>query len=255
GQGESSKTTFLKQRQSLYAHDISLDDCKVWQNIIYDNLTSTLRLFVKFHKQCSENIQQEPFPKALLTKAIETRVEELYDAIDAGIGEQLPSDFSFIFRSLYGTPTFQTALHACQVNQVPSNLQYYLMNLERLCAQDFLPDDEDILHTRVRTTGISNIVLDSHAHAEKNRMGEAFMLFESVANSHYFTKSRMILCFTRMDVFEKKLRSGATRVQEHITGYYGPPTDPSAVKEYFADKFAELLRNRDMDIHYLDATD
>jgi len=40
-----------------------------------------------------------------------------------------------------------------------------LLHLDRLCAEDFVPTDEDILHARVRTTGISNNTFQVRDHA------------------------------------------------------------------------------------------
>jgi hypothetical protein len=42
GQGESSKSTFLKQMQCIYDSGFSMDERKEWRAIIYENLVNTL---------------------------------------------------------------------------------------------------------------------------------------------------------------------------------------------------------------------
>jgi hypothetical protein len=54
GTGESSKTTFLKQMQSLYSYKDLMDDGLGWRNIIYDNLRSAFRMLLSVYVEDDE---------------------------------------------------------------------------------------------------------------------------------------------------------------------------------------------------------
>lgn len=82
------------------------------------------------------------------------------------------------------------------------------------------------------------------------------MLWESIANSHWFAKSSMILFLNKMDLFREKLpRSPITNYG--FTDYHGPPADDKAASKYFLEKFKALSRNPDKEIygHFTNATD
>lgn len=90
----------------------------------------------------------------------------------------------------------------------------------------------------------------------QNQMNEALMLWESIANSHWFTKSALILFLNKMDLFKEKLaRSPITA--HGFTDYQGGPEDAKQVSRYFMDKFRALSRNPDKEIygHFTNATD
>ncbi|KAL2262932.1 hypothetical protein VTK26DRAFT_8922 [Humicola hyalothermophila] len=87
-------------------------------------------------------------------------------------------------------------------------------------------------------------------------MNEALMLWESIANSHWFTKSALILFLNKIDLFREKLpRSPITA--HGFTDYHGPPDDADRASKYFMDKFRALNRNPDKEIygHFTTATD
>lgn len=82
------------------------------------------------------------------------------------------------------------------------------------------------------------------------------MLWESIANSHWFAKSALILFLNKMDLFKEKIsRSPITAYG--FTDYHGPPNDWKHASKYFMDKFKALNRNHEKEIygHFTNATD
>ena len=90
----------------------------------------------------------------------------------------------------------------------------------------------------------------------QNQMNEALMLWESIANSHWFIKSALILFLNKMDLFREKLPKSP--ITDHgFTDYHGPKDDYKAASKYFLDKFRALNRNTEKEIygHFTNATD
>jgi hypothetical protein len=88
-------------------------------------------------------------------------------------------------------------------------------------------------------------------------MMEALVLFESLANTNFLTHSKLILCFTKMDVFERDIRTGRSPIREnkYFRDCPGQPTDVTAGRDFITAKFTRLLQYpRDIYIYYLDAT-
>jgi guanine nucleotide-binding protein subunit alpha len=93
-------------------------------------------------------------------------------------------------------------------------------------------------------------------HVPQNQMNEALMLWESIANSHWFAKSAMILFLNKMDLFKEKLPKSPIS-KYGFTDYHGPEDDYKAASKYFLDKFRALSRNPEKEIygHFTNATD
>lgn len=89
-----------------------------------------------------------------------------------------------------------------------------------------------------------------------NQMNEALMLWESIANSHWFTKSALILFLNKMDLFKEKIATSP--ITSHgFVDYQGPVEDWKQASKYFMDKFRALNRNPEKEIygHFTNATD
>ncbi|KAH0536824.1 G-Protein alpha subunit [Glutinoglossum americanum] len=86
-------------------------------------------------------------------------------------------------------------------------------------------------------------------------MHEAFMLFESISNSRWFTKTALILFLNKMDLFRAKLTTNP--IQKYFPDYDGPDEDERAASGYFRARFLELCRDEKKEVytHFTNATD
>ena len=82
------------------------------------------------------------------------------------------------------------------------------------------------------------------------------MLWESIANSHWFASTALILFLNKMALFKEKL-PGSPITHHGFTDYQGSPTDWKQSSKYFMDKFRALNRNVEKEIygHFTNATD
>ncbi|KAI9717659.1 MAG: G-Protein alpha subunit [Candelaria pacifica] len=90
---------------------------------------------------------------------------------------------------------------------------------------------------------------------DANQMQEALMLFESIANSQWFSKSAIILFLNKIDLFKQKL--AYSRITKYFPDYRDDPEDANKASKYFADRFKGLNRNPQKEIysHFTNATD
>lgn len=75
-------------------------------------------------------------------------------------------------------------------------------------------------------------------------MVEALVLWESVANSVWFTKSSMILFLNKADVFAAKIRDPGQQIQATFPDYTGRPGNYSDGVSYFKQRFMSLSRGQ-----------
>ena len=87
-------------------------------------------------------------------------------------------------------------------------------------------------------------------------MQEALTLFESLVNSeNWWKESEMFLCFTKIDNFSKKIKSGMRPLNEWFPEYEGSTTDVITCMEYITKRFIDLIQQRsELEIFYVNAT-
>ena len=73
------------------------------------------------------------------------------------IGSCPPVEVINSLKYLWSTPSIQKAYERRNEFQLIDSASYFLDDLDRICRSDYDPKDEDILRTRVRTTGIVKI--------------------------------------------------------------------------------------------------
>ena len=67
------------------------------------------------------------------------------------------------------------------------------------------------------------------------------MLFESISNSRWFTKTSLILFLNKMDLFRAKLATSP--ITKYFPDYEGDAEDAVEASRYFRDRFLELSRD------------
>lgn len=83
------------------------------------------------------------------------------------------------------------------------------------------------------------------------------MLFESIANSKYFTKSSLILFLNKIDLFREKVQRGTAPIRKYFPDYTGSDRDVESGQEFFKQKFKNQVRDADKPVYvyFTNATD
>lgn len=87
-------------------------------------------------------------------------------------------------------------------------------------------------------------------------MQEALMLWESIANSHWFKRSALILFLNKMDLFKAKVPTSLI-TRHGFSDFRGDVRSWQETSKYFCDKFVALNRTttREVYSHFTNATD
>merc|ERR1711920_273703 len=175
---------------------------------------------------------------------------------------------------------------------------FYLSQVQRIAAADYLPSTQDVLRARVRTTGIVQtefkvknlkfVMYDmggqrnerrkwihafDNVHAvvfvaalsefdqalfedeAQNRMEEALVLFDQIANSRWFSDAAMILFLNKKDLFAQKIAS--KNVSQYFSGFGGDDRDFDDTSAFFKEQFLSRVKNKNKTVytHVTCATD
>ncbi|KAJ8129034.1 hypothetical protein O1611_g4599 [Lasiodiplodia mahajangana] len=261
GAGESGKSTVLKQMKLIYAQGFSKTEKLEWKPVVLINVIQSLRLIFEAMEDYSiefELEENERFPDAVVEKA--------WPSLQAA-DMSLLTEKQRPIKSLWRDAGVQKAILKGNEYALHDNIAYFCDDVDRLWDKNYVPTDQDLLRTRLRTTGITETVFDlgqltyrmfdvggQRSERKKwihcfenvnsllflvaisgydqclvedkdgNQMNEALMLWESIANSHWFAKSALILFLNKMDLFREKLVSSPI-TSYGFTDYRGPPDD------------------------------
>ncbi|KAK3365828.1 guanine nucleotide binding protein, alpha subunit [Lasiosphaeria ovina] len=290
GAGESGKSTVLKQMKLIYSQGFSKGEKLEWKPVIFANIVQSFRMIFDAMNELDIHFESEENEKNMAHIMVDYEMTA---------DEPLPTDYLEPIKKLWLDGGVRAAIEKGNEYALHDNLDYFCADLDRVWDKGYVPTDQDLLRSRLRTTGITETVFDlgqltyrmfdvggQRSERKKwihcfenvgcllflvaisgydqclledkdgNQMNEALMLWESIANSHWFTKSALILFLNKMDLFKEKL--GKSPITAHgFTDYHGPPGDFKQASKYFMDKFRALNRNPEKEIygHFTNATD
>ncbi|KAI9697781.1 MAG: hypothetical protein M1836_004457 [Candelina mexicana] len=255
--GESGKSTVLKQMKLLYAEGFPASEREEWRATIFSNLINAFKVILDAMEEYGiefGNPANAEYAGIILAEP------------EIGPKQVFPLDF--------------------------------FEDIDRLFTKDYLPNDQDVLRSRLRTTGITETIFElgtltyrmfdvggQRSERKKwihcfesvncllflvaisgydqclvedkdaNQMQEALMLFESIANSQWFSKSAIILFLNKIDLFKQKI--AYSPISKYFPDYRDDPTDWKQASRYFAERFKGLNRNPQKEIytHFTNATD
>jgi guanine nucleotide-binding protein subunit alpha len=290
GAGESGKSTILKQMKLIYTAGFTKSERLEVKPVILGNIVQSFRLIHDIMNEMELSFEN---PENNENMAV------FPDKLEVRSNDPMPANFLAPIKALWVDASVKQAVNKGNEFALHDNLEYFINDVDRLWAPDWIPSDQDVLRSRLRTTGITEARFDlgqltysmfdvggQRSERKKwihcfenvncllflvaisgydqclvedkdgNQMNEALMLWESVANSHWFTKSAMILFLNKMDLFREKLAKSPISNYGFID-FHGPPDDEKAASKYFLEKFKALNRNPEKEIygHCTNATD
>ncbi|CAF9939526.1 hypothetical protein IMSHALPRED_001540 [Imshaugia aleurites] len=127
GAGESGKSTILKQMRIIYSEGFRLDERKEVRQVIFSNMIVAFKIIAEEMRELGLEYENEK--------------SQEYERIIASAADIGPDD------------TFPTQ---CQM----AMKGLYYSNIDRLFAKDYLPSDQDVLRSRLRTTGITETLFE-----------------------------------------------------------------------------------------------
>lgn len=140
GAGESGKSTIFKQMKILYGQAWDSDELASLKPVVFANVIQNMRLVLEFAEQTGISLGDD--------QSLGKSFAALADDADL-TGENGKS-----VKKLWANAGVQHAWAKRSSFQVLDCLEYYSIEIDRICAQGYMPTQQDILQARVRTSGI-----------------------------------------------------------------------------------------------------
>eukprot|EP00514_Thraustochytrium_sp_LLF1b_P012641 CAMPEP_0184548900 /NCGR_PEP_ID=MMETSP0199_2-20130426/6479_1 /TAXON_ID=1112570 /ORGANISM="Thraustochytrium sp., Strain LLF1b" /LENGTH=369 /DNA_ID=CAMNT_0026943569 /DNA_START=521 /DNA_END=1630 /DNA_ORIENTATION=+ len=140
GAGESGKSTLFKQMKILFSqqHGFTQSEIQAGVKVVYNNVITNMKVLLA---NCHNHT---PARNHRLARELEHLDDGV--SIDERLGDKL--------KSIWRDKGVQSTWSHRNRFQVQDALEYFMNNIDRIKSHNFLPNNQDILHSRVRTSGI-----------------------------------------------------------------------------------------------------
>jgi GTPase SAR1 family protein len=145
GAGESGKSTLFKQMITIYGKGYPESERKTYAPIIYNNIITSMQVL------CEHSATHGPVQNAQESKKV---LEDLKG------DEEVDSQLANHILKLWNDPGTQQTYENRAQFQLTDSANYWFEQIEMVGQDDYLPTEQDVLRSRVRTTGIVENAFD-----------------------------------------------------------------------------------------------
>ncbi|KDN41431.1 putative guanine nucleotide-binding protein alpha-1 subunit [Tilletiaria anomala UBC 951] len=146
GAGESGKSTILKQMRLINHGSYSVEERESYKEIIFSNTLQSMRVLL----DAMENLD---IP--LADGANAKRAEIILSLPTQMETETLPPVVADAIGGLWLDPGVQACFRRSREYQLNDSAPYYFDSIARISDPRYTPTDQDVLRSRVKTTGIT----------------------------------------------------------------------------------------------------
>jgi len=154
GSGDSGKSTILKQMRLIHRVPFSSQEVESYRQLIFNNLTQGIKYVI----ESMEDMGLEYSPDNA------AQVELIENAVDLRDGEAFPTQYYDALKALWDDSGVQKAWDRGNEAAIPENLLYFFSDIDRLFEPSYVPTEQDIVHCRARTIGITETVFQLRDH-------------------------------------------------------------------------------------------
>jgi guanine nucleotide-binding protein G(i) subunit alpha len=148
GTGESGKSTIAKQMKIIHLEGFSPDELMNYRPIVHNNALSVVRTLVQANSRLGIGVEPQN----------EKLAEEFgkLNPLKVELTPELGADIATFWKD----EGIQKALLRSNEYQLPDVAEYVMEEIERISADDYVPNEADVLRCRARTTGIIETVFN-----------------------------------------------------------------------------------------------
>lgn len=145
GAGESGKSTIVKQMKIIHESGYTQDDCIQYKPVVFSNTIQSMIAIIRAMGQLKINFGDPD-------RAHDAR--QLFNLVSNSDEGEMPPELADIMKKLWKDSGVQECFMRSREFQLNDSAPYYLNELERISAPHYIPTEQDVLRTRVKTTGI-----------------------------------------------------------------------------------------------------
>jgi GTPase SAR1 family protein len=149
GAGDSGKSTIAKQMKIIHLDGFSEEERMSYKTAIANNVLTSVRTLIHQSSRMGYHLQ----------RTNEIRAQKILDiprdqepVITKELGEEITQ--------LWLDPAIKSTFARSSEYQLNDSTQYYFDNIARISSPGYIPTEQDVLRSRVKTTGVLETVFD-----------------------------------------------------------------------------------------------
>ncbi|XP_077861964.1 guanine nucleotide-binding protein G(o) subunit alpha-like [Saccoglossus kowalevskii] len=151
GAGESGKSTIVKQMKIIHEDGFTIEDLKQYKPVVFSNTLQSMVAMLR----AMEVLKVEYGDKEREVSAKNNLLPMVFDVIGRMEDTEPPTtELRDALKRLWTDSGVQVIYGRSREYQLNDSARYFLDDLDRVCDQEYLPTEQDVLRTRVKTTGI-----------------------------------------------------------------------------------------------------
>ncbi|KAE9415840.1 hypothetical protein Angca_008376 [Angiostrongylus cantonensis] len=149
GAGECGKSTVLKQMRILHDHGFSQEEADQQKGVVYNNTVQAMAMILRAMNSLKITFDDP---------AREADVRVVLDTIKAGQeSEPFTPELTQALKNLWADSAISKAISRGNEFQLTESAPHFLSSIDRIAAKDYIPNEHDILLSRIKTTGIVEV--------------------------------------------------------------------------------------------------
>jgi len=149
GAGDSGKSTIAKQMKIIHLDGFTEEERASYKTAISNNVLTSIRTLVNQSKKFNYT----------LSKANESRAQKILD-IPRDQDPVVTRDLGEDVLNLWQDPAIKATFERSSEYQLNDSTHYYFDQIARISQPDYLPTEQDVLRSRVKTTGVLETTFD-----------------------------------------------------------------------------------------------
>lgn len=145
GAGESGKSTIVKQMKIIHETGYSKEECEQYRPVVFSNTIQSLMAIIRAMGQLRIDFADPG-------RADHAR--QFFTLASGAEEGELTPDLVMLMKWLWKDAGVQQCFARSREYQLNDSAAYYLNALDRISMPDYVPTQQDVLRTRVKTTGI-----------------------------------------------------------------------------------------------------
>jgi len=147
GAGESGKSTILKQMKLIHQGSYSEDERESYKEIIYSNTVQSMHVILDAMEMMGISLANpsQNQERANTVMGLPHQIEG--DALDPHVTDAV--------QGLWRDEGVRKCFERSREFQLNDSAQYYFDSIARIGSANYIPSDQDVLRSRVKTTGIT----------------------------------------------------------------------------------------------------
>ncbi|GAA5854112.1 hypothetical protein JCM8547_008232 [Rhodosporidiobolus lusitaniae] len=290
GAGESGKSTILKQFQLAYGAPFTTVQREEYRDVIYDNALRSMQVVIDAfdllgievpdamnpHIELLMGFGEDPelaAPSGELDGSVARAIQALWafdgarEAVEMSHEFQLNDSAPYYFANIarLAAPGYlptdadilRSRVKSTGIVEIALDIHgtpYRLCDVggQRSERKKWLNVFQDV-QVLLFVLAISEYNQMLYEDESVSRIAEATTLWQSIANSKWFTQTSIILFLNKTDLFKQKL--GLYKMSDYLTEYAGP-NDFASTTSYLTRRFTELYQQpKALTVHLTCATD